>query len=69
MISVLGLSACEAERRLAAEGVRVVLTEVRSRKGTVGDDARVVRQQLREDGTAVLTYARFAADLSEDCMQ
>ena len=69
MISVLGLSVCEAERRLAAEGVRTVLTEVRSRKGTGGDDARVVRQQLREDGAAVLTYALFSDGLSEDSVQ
>ena len=34
MISVLGLSVREAERRLAAEGVCAVLTEVRSRKGS-----------------------------------
>lgn len=69
MISVLGLSVREAERRLAAEGVCAVLTEVRSRKGTGGSDARVVRQQLRSDGAAVLTYALFAGGLSEDSVQ
>lgn len=62
MKNVLGIELHHAEELLRAEGESVQTLEVRSRKGVNGNEARVVRQCVRDDGTVVLTYAIFKTD-------
>ena len=61
MIPVLGLELHKAVELLENSGHTVVCTEVRSRKGLAGNEARVVRQSLK-DGCVSLTYAIFKTD-------
>ncbi len=62
MTDVLGLELSEAVRRLEREGYAVTAAEVRSRKGTDGQENRVVRQQILDDGRVSLTYALFRVE-------
>ena len=59
---MLGYELSRAEEILQAEGFQVRSEEVRSRKGLLGNEARVVRQRLSDDGEAILTYAIFKTD-------
>ncbi len=56
---LLGLPLNEATRRLDAAGARYTLTETSSRKGSGGDDARVVRVRRGADGVYELVWALF----------
>lgn len=63
MTDVLGLELAEAIRRLERDGFAVVTEEARSRKGTNGQENRVVRQRILDDGRVALTYALFCVEL------
>ena len=62
MISVLGLELSEAERLLKERGYEVELIETRSRKGLEGNEARVVRERVKEGVKVELLYAVFKTD-------
>ena len=59
MTCVLGRSLTEAVNRFEKQGLVVRTIELRSKKGVPGGEARVVRQQLAENGQMLLTYAWF----------
>ncbi|MEG1524373.1 MAG: hypothetical protein RRZ24_00135 [Clostridia bacterium] len=59
MSDVIGLSLDSACARLISEGYSVVTEQVRSRKGTTGQDERVVRQSLFGADAIRLTTALF----------
>ena len=63
MTDVLGLELSEAVKRLERDGFAVTTEEVRSRKGTDGQENRVVRQRLVSDGRVALTYALFSVEI------
>ena len=64
MISVLGLRLSDAVALLETENRKFRLEEVRSKKGTGGDDKRVIRESF--DGeSVVLTYAAFVTELKQ----
>lgn len=58
MTEVLGLPLSVAEQRLEAEGKQVVLIEVCCKKGTAGDDARVIKAEQCGE-TVTLHWAYF----------
>ncbi|HWS29133.1 MAG TPA: hypothetical protein VN512_03355 [Clostridia bacterium] len=62
MSSVLGLPVAEAVRLLEVEGCAVRLKETRSRKGVNGNEARVVRERVLENGEIELMYSVFKTD-------
>lgn len=51
-----------ARAKLTAAGYEVVCTEISSRKGVAGNEARVVRQRTLPGGKAELLYAIFKTD-------
>ena len=59
MIRVLGLPLKTAVERLQADGQTIVLVEVRSRKGSRGADARVIKTEPALNGTIVY-WSRFS---------
>ena len=61
MISVLGYELQRAKQLLEESGYAVCCTEIRSRKGVEGNEARVVRQ-LEKEGCVELVYAIFKTD-------
>ena len=63
MSSVLGWPLEEAVACLRGEGFSVVTREVSSKKGTDGNDARVIAQKAADDGQVVLSYAFFKTEL------
>lgn len=65
MTSVLGMELSAALCLLEKEGLRVQVQEVSCKKGPAGEDKRVVRQKMREDGSAELTFAGFRTEISE----
>lgn len=68
-MSVLGLELSRAVRRLTEEGYEVETLEVRSRKGVLGNERRVIREQaLPAAGgrpRVCLTYAVFSTAVEE----
>ncbi len=58
MTEVLGLPLDVAVRRLTETGIAVTTVEVSSRKGSCGDDARVIKIEQTEAGATVY-WARF----------
>lgn len=61
MTDVLGLPLDVALERLKAEGLAVACIEVSSRKGSKGNDARVIKTQRTGDGVTVF-WARFKTE-------
>ncbi len=64
MTDVLGLELRHARDILAREGLRVTCTEVASRKGVAGNEARVVRVRVAAPGEAELLWALFKTDVN-----
>jgi len=64
LTALLGLPLAVALERLRAEGESVSLTEVSSKKGSRGDDARVIRTVRDENGTTVY-WSRFQTEVKE----
>ena len=62
MTSVLGYRLTEALSLLDSESRTVFVQEVRSRKGSEGDDCRVIRERYI-DNVAILTYSAFSTKL------
>lgn len=59
---MLGLELGEAERLLKERGYEVERVETRSRKGVEGNEARVVRERVKEGVKVELLYAVFKTD-------
>ena len=64
MTSVLGLDLKTAEDLLKAEGRSVRLVEVRSKKGSKGDDRRVIKTVGTESETVVY-WSAFKTEIAE----
>ena len=62
MTDVLGFELNRARLLVEQEGAKVCCVEVSSRKGVKGNEARVVRQRILEDGTVELNYSIFKTD-------
>ena len=58
MTNNLGLPLDLVQKRLTAEGQTVSTVEVSSRKGSRGNDARVIKIERKEHGTVVY-WSRF----------
>lgn len=63
MSGVLGRKLHDAMDKLAREGYAVSCAEVSSRKGVLGNQARVVRVRQTGDCAIELTYAVFKTDV------
>ena len=61
MTDVLGLPLAIAVQRLSARGETVRTVEVSSRKGSRGDDARVIKTE-RTDTETIVYWARFQTE-------
>ncbi|HPF54241.1 MAG TPA: hypothetical protein P5116_07565 [Eubacteriales bacterium] len=59
MTCVLGRKLDEALTLLTNEGYTVETVEVRSRKGTAGSDARVIKQELLSPNALRLHFSLF----------
>ena len=59
MTNVTGYPLETAVAALQKEGYRVETCLARCRKGSPGEDLRVIRQQLSGEGTVLLTYSGF----------
>ena len=66
MTSVLGFELSRAVSLLTGEGCRLSLLQTASKTGPVGDEDRVIRQRVLEDGTVELVYARFRTHIEEN---
>ena len=62
MTALLGLPLSIAKERLEAERIPVSYVEVSSRKGSKGDDARVIKTERTGDGLTVY-WSRFQTDV------
>ena len=62
MINVLGWPLDEARLALERAHLCIKCEEVRSRKGSLGEEPRVVRQAVAQGGTVILTYAQFLTE-------
>ncbi|MCE5188897.1 MAG: hypothetical protein LLF75_06915 [Eubacteriales bacterium] len=66
MTNVLGFPLAQATEILSQEGISVSCLETRSKKGVPdGTDMRVVRQNILNEGHAVLIYAVFRTKPNE----
>ncbi len=65
MTEVLGLPLMRALERLEGEGIPVRCIEVSSRKGSKGNDARVIKTVRTDDGVTVY-WARFQTTPREE---
>lgn len=63
MTDVLGLELHNAMDILAREGYAVTCAQVSSKKGVLGNEARVVRVRRTGDDSFELTYAVFKTDV------
>ena len=65
MTDVLGLALEEAVRLYESKGLKVVCTEVRSKKGVPdGSDKRVIRVRMdRPENTVYLAYSVFKTEI------
>lgn len=63
MTGVLGFELHEATDKLAREGYAVTCTQVSSKKGVAGNEARVVRVRRTGERSVELTYAVFRTDV------
>lgn len=59
MTNVSGYPLESAVTALQNEGYRVEICQARCRKGSPGEDWRVIRQKLCDERTVLLTYAGF----------
>lgn len=66
MTTLLGLPLERATDMLTKEKTAFTLKEVRSKKGTDGDDLRVIRQTVKPDGTMELCFAAFRTKLQDE---
>ena len=67
MMNVIGLPLDRAKEKLTDAGIAFVAEETRCKKGVEGgNDARVIRQTLLEDGRISLIYAVFRTEPAED---
>lgn len=64
MIDVLGFELHSASAALRAQGFEVVCLEVKSRKGVVGNETRVIRQRPLKDGRIELACSVFKTDVT-----
>lgn len=64
MIDVLGFELCRAVDAINAAGYEVCRMQVSSRKGVVGNEARVIRQRQLTDGLIELAYSVFKTDVA-----
>lgn len=65
MTAVLGYPLSRAIAALETEKLTVHLQELTCKKGAVGSDARIVRQQLLADNCVLLTYAWFETNVAK----
>lgn len=63
MISVLGREVEDAASRLKLLGKTVRMVPVKSRKGVLGNEKRVIRQREMDDHTVELVYAVFKTEI------
>ena len=66
MKPTLGLPLALAKAQYSAAGVPVETVEARSRKGSGGADARVIRERSLPGGGVQLTYAYFLTEPEAD---
>ena len=66
-MNVIGLPLDRAKELLTTAGVEFVVDETRCKKGVEGgNDARIIRQTLLEDGRVSLLYAVFRTEVAAD---
>ncbi len=66
MSELLGMPLDTAVERLTQKGFRVETMEARSRKGSGGNDARVLCEESLPDGGVRVTYAWFVTEPEAD---
>lgn len=66
-MNVIGLPLDRAKELLTGAGIDFIAEETRCKKGVEGgNDARIIRQTLLEDGRIYLLYAVFRTEAGEE---